>query len=223
VWKENNQQLPKKVIGVVKDYNQQSLRSEIGPIVFTLKKYTTAPWAGEFFIFKKDAKSVKTTLADVQSLWDTTYPQNPFDYFFMDEFFNAQYKNDEKFGKVFAVFSGLTIFIASLGLFGLTAYMTAMRTKEIGIRKVLGSSILELIWLLSGSYLVLVFVSFIIACPIAIAVMNTWLSQFAYRIPLDAWIFICAGLLCFLIALVTVGTKSWQSANLNPVRSLKYE
>ena len=144
---------------------------------------------------------MKNSIADIHGLWNSIYPQNPFDYFFMDDYFNAQYKNDEQFGKVFTVFSGLAIFIASLGLFGLTAYMTAMRTKEIGVRKVLGSSTFGLVRLLSANYLVLVLISFIIACPIAMVIMEEWLSQFAYRIPLSLWIFISAGLLCFFIAI----------------------
>lgn len=223
IWNENDQHLPKRVIGVVKDFNQQSLRKKVEPIVFTLKKYVNAPWAGEFYVFKMNVDDLKTSIADVHRLWNNIYPQNPFDYFFMDEYFNAQYKNDEQFGKVFTVFSGLAIFIASLGLFGLTAHMTAMRTKEIGVRKVLGSSTFGLIRLLSSNYLLLVLISFIIACPIAIIVMEEWLSQFAYRIPLSVWIFISAGLFCLFIAMVTVGIKSWQAAKMDPVRSLKYE
>ena len=223
MWNENDQQLPKRVIGVVKDFNQQSFHKNVEPIVFTLKKYVSAPWAGEFYAFKMNGDDLKNSIAGIHALWNSIYPQNPFDYFFMDDYFNAQYKNDEQFGKVFTVFSGLAIFIASLGLFGLTAYMTAMRTKEIGVRKVLGSSTFGLVRLLSANYLVLVLISFIIACPIAMVIMEEWLSQFAYRIPLSVWIFIGAGLICFLIATITVGIKSWQAAKMDPARSLKYE
>jgi putative ABC transport system permease protein len=223
LWDENDQQFPKRVVGVVKDFNQQSLRKKVEPIVFTLKNYVIAPWAGEFYAFKINGTDLKTSIADIHTLWNSIYPQNPFDYFFMDEYFNAQYKNDEQFGKVFTIFSGLAIFIAALGLFGLTAYMTAMRTKEIGVRKVLGASTFGLIRLLSANYLLLVLISFIIACPVAILIMEEWLSQFAYRIPLSLWIFLGAGLLCFLIAAMTVGLKSWQSARMDPARSLKYE
>ena len=223
MWNENEQQFPKRVIGVVKDFNQQSFHKNVEPIVFTLKKYVNAPWAGEFYAFKMNGDDLKNSIADIHALWNRIYPQNPFDYFFMDDYFNAQYKNDEQFGKVFTVFSGLAIFIASLGLFGLTAYMTAMRTKEIGVRKVLGSSTFGLVRLLSANYLVLVLISFIIACPIAMVIMEEWLSQFAYRMPLSVWIFVGAGLLCFFIATITVGIKSWQAAKMDPARSLKYE
>ncbi|HEY0656413.1 MAG TPA: ABC transporter permease [Chryseosolibacter sp.] len=223
LWEENEQLLPKRVIGVVADFNQQSLRKTVEPIVFTLKKYIFAPWAGEFYAVKIAGNDIKSSVASIESLWKSAYPQSPFDYFFLDDYFNAQYKNDEQFGKVFSLFSALAIFIASLGLFGLTAYMTSMRTKEIGIRKVLGSGTFELITLLSKNYLLLVVFSFLIACPIAYLLMDEWLSQFAYRIPLSAWIFFTAGITCILIAVATVGLRSWQSAKMDPARSLKYE
>jgi putative ABC transport system permease protein len=207
----------------VKDFNQQSLRKKVEPIVFTLKKYVFAPWAGEYYSFKVNSKDVKASINNIKTLWSAIYPENPFDYFFLDQYFNTQYKNDDQFGKVFTVFSGLAIFISSLGLFGLTAYMTAVRTKEIGIRKVLGSSTFQLVRLLSGDYLKLVLIAFLIACPLAMMLMNQWLSQFAYQIPLSIWIFICAGLFSFLTALFTVSAKGFQSANMDPVKALKYE
>lgn len=223
IWHENGKDLPKTVIGVVKDFNQQSLRKKVEPIVFTLKKYVYAPWAGEYYSFKVNSKDVKASIAGIEKVWATIYPQNPFDYFFLDEYFNAQYKNDDQFGKVFTIFSTMAIFIASLGLFGLTAYMTAARTKEIGVRKVLGSSTFQLVRLLSVDYLKLIVMAFIIACPIAMMLMDEWLSQFAYRIPLSIWIFISAGVLCLLTALLTVSVRSFQSAIMNPVKALKHE
>ena len=223
LWEENEGQFPKEVIGVVSDFNQQSLRNKVEPIVFTLKKYVYAPWSGEFFAFKMSASNLEGSIKEVRRLWTATFPENPFDYFFLDDYFNAQYKNDVRFGKVVTVFSALAIFIASLGLFGLTAYMTAMRTKEIGVRKVLGSSSFQLVTLLSSQYLKLVLVAFLIACPIGLYLMNAWLSQFAYRIPLSIWIFAGAGVFCFVTAILTVGLKSWQSANLDPAKALKYE
>jgi putative ABC transport system permease protein len=223
IWDENGRQLPKIVIGVVKDFNQQSLRKKVESIVFTLKQYVFAPWAGEYYSFKVNGPDLKASINNIKKLWGAVYPQSPFDYFFLDEYFNAQYKNDDRFGKVFTVFSALAIFIASLGLFGLTAYMTALRTKEIGVRKVLGSSTYQLVSLLSGSYLKLVLIAFIIACPIAIVLVDEWLSQFAYHIPLSVWIFISAGALCFFTAMLTVGIKSWQTANIDPVKALRYE
>ena len=223
LWNENETQLQKQVIGVVRDFNQQSLRNKVEPIVFTLKKHVYAPWAGEFYAFKIRSADLNASIEEIQTIWKATFPANPFDYFFLDDYFNAQYRSDEHLGKIFTVFSTLAIFIASLGLFGLTAYMTAMRTKEIGVRKVLGSSPFQLVRLLSTQYLKLVVIAFILACPIGMYLMNEWLSQFAYRIPLSIWIFVCAGLLCFTTAMLTVGLKSWQSANMDPAKALKYE
>jgi putative ABC transport system permease protein len=196
---------------------------KVEPIVFTLKEYIFAPWAGEFYSFKMSAENFQASMQQVDQLWKRVYPQNPFDYFFVDEYFNAQYQNDNRFGKVFTVFSALAIFIASLGLFGLTAYMTALRTKEIGVRKVLGSTTFQLVRLLSTHYVLLVVIAFIIACPLSYLLMDEWLSQFAYRIPLGVWIFMSAGILCLVTAIATVGIKSWQSANMNPAAALKYE
>jgi putative ABC transport system permease protein len=223
IWHENGELLPKKVIGVIKDFNQQSLRMKVEPIVFTLKEYVFAPWADEFYSFKINGENVQASTEQIDQLWKRIYPQNPFDYFFVDEYFNAQYKNDNRFGKVFTLFSALALFIASLGLFGLTAYMTALRTKEIGVRKVLGSTTFQLVRLLSTSYLALVLIAFVIACPLSYMLMDEWLSQFSYRIDLGLWIFISAGILCLLTAISTVGVKSWQSANMNPATALKYE
>jgi putative ABC transport system permease protein len=223
MWGENSGPQPKRVVGVVKDFHQQSLRKEVGPIVFTLKKYVYAPWAGEFYSFKIPAKNAAASIASIQQVWKEVYPANPFDYFFLNDFFNAQYKNDEQFGKIFSAFSTLAILIACLGLFGLTSYMTALRTKEIGIRKVLGSSALNLVQLLSKNFIILVLISFMLACPLAAYGMNQWLEQFAYRIPLSAWIFIVSGLLCLTVAILTVGLKSWKAANINPAQALQYE
>ena len=223
LWSEGDKRLAKEVIGVIADFNQQSLHNKIEPIVFTLKEYVFAPWAGEFYAFKIRSPDLKASIEEIRKLWNNTFHQNPFDYFFVDDYFNAQYRNDEQLGKVFTAFSILAIFIACLGLFGLTAYMTVMRTKEIGVRKVMGSSSFQLVRLLSSQYLKLVLIAFVIACPIAIYLMNEWLSQFTYHISLNIWIFLVAGLICFSIAVVTVGVKSWQSANLDPAKALKCE
>jgi putative ABC transport system permease protein len=222
MWNEETPQ-PRRVVGVVKDFHQQSLRTEVEPIVFTLKKYVYAPWAGEFYSFKIPANTAAASIASIQKVWKEVYPENPFDYFFLDDFFNAQYKNDEQFGKIFGAFSTLAILIACLGLFGLASYMTSLRTKEIGIRKVLGSSALCLVQLLSKKFVVLVLISFLLACPLAAYVMDQWLEQFAYRTPLSAWIFIVSGLLCLTVAILTVGLKSWKVANINPAQALKFE
>jgi putative ABC transport system permease protein len=223
MWNEGEEQLPRRVIGIVRDFNQQSFKKKIEPIVFTLREYVYAPWAGEYYSFKISGNDLQATIANIEQLWKKVYPQNPFDYFFLDEHFDTQYRNDRQFGKVFTMFAAFAILIASLGLFGLTAYMISMRTKEIGVRKVLGSSSFQLVHLLSSSYLMLVIIAFVFAIPIAYWLMSMWLSQFEYRINISALTFLLAGAISFLTAMITVGYKSWSAANMNPADALKYE
>ncbi|MFZ6013499.1 MAG: ABC transporter permease [Bacteroidota bacterium] len=224
IWDENErQQLPKRVVGVVKDFYQQSLKTEVGPIVFALKRYLSAPWAGEYYAFKISRGNVNGSIIDIHKVWSEVFPGNPFDYFFLEDFFDAQYNNEQNFGHVFGLFAGLAILIACLGLFGLTSYMTILRTKEIGIRKILGSSSLGIVRLLSRDFMLWVLIAFVLACPVSAYLMSQWLEQFAYRIEMSVWIFVLAGLICFVIALFTVSWKSWQAANINPTHALRYE
>jgi len=151
------------------------------------------------------------------------FTDNPFDYFFLDNYFFNQYKSDQRFGRVFAVFSFLAIIIASLGLFGVSSYLILLRTKEIGVRKVLGSSSARVVGLLTRDFMWWVLIAFLLACPIAAYLMNQWLQEFPYKIALRPWIFITAGALCMTLALITVTWKSWHMANINPAEALKNE
>jgi putative ABC transport system permease protein len=223
IWNDGSKQLSKTVIGVVNDVNQQSLHRKVEPIVYTLKKYVYAPWAGEFYSFKIKTAEVSTTIGELEKKWKQIYAGNPFDYFFLDDYYNAQYKSDDQFGKVFMLFSGLAIFIACLGLFGLTAYMVAMRTKEIGIRKILGSSSFELVALLSRNYLLLVILAVIIGCPVSFYLVREWQSQFAYKAPITVWVFVGASMMAIVTAFLTVGIKSWKASLLDPAKALKCE
>ncbi|NJM24321.1 MAG: hypothetical protein HC859_01105 [Bacteroidia bacterium] len=149
-WHENeNTHIPRTVIGVVKDFNQQSLKVTVEPIIFALKKYLFAPWAGEYYAFRLKPGSTRSAVADVQATWNQVFAGNPFDYFFLENYYDAQYSSDNRFSNVFELFAALAIFVACIGLFGLSTYMAIRRTKEIGIRKVLGSSILGIMVLLS--------------------------------------------------------------------------
>jgi putative ABC transport system permease protein len=224
IWHESeNNQVPKKVIGVVKDFNQTSFRNEVGPMVFALKKYLFAPWAGEYYAFKIPASNIDQSITGIQQVWEKVFTDNPFDYFFLDDYFFNQYKSDQRFGRVFAVFSFLAMIIASLGLFGVSSYLILLRTKEIGVRKVLGSSSSGVVRLLTRDFMWWVFIAFVLACPIAAYLMNQWLQEFAFKIPLSPWIFIVAGASCMTLALITVTWKSWQMANINPAEALKNE
>jgi putative ABC transport system permease protein len=155
--------------------------------------------------------------------YDAFFPGNLFDYYFLDEKYNAQYSNDKLFGTSFGIFAGLAICIACLGLFGLSLFASAQRTKEIGVRKVLGASTPGLIMLLSKDFIKLVVIAVAIASPAAWFVMHSWLNDFAYRIKMSPWIFTAAGLSAVIIALGTISFQALKAATANPVHALRSE
>ena len=164
-----------------------------------------------------------SAIGTIKSKYNSFFPGNLFDYYFIDNQFNALYKNDQLFGKIFALFAGFAIFIACLGLLGLALFTTAQRTKEIGVRKVLGASAASIVLLLSKDFVRLIFISFLVASPVAWWVMHNWLEGFAYRIPISWWIFPGAGMLAFLIAIGTVSLQTMRAAAASPVKSLRSE
>ncbi len=206
------------VIGVVADYHQKSLRYPVEPTVIRPAYSTYAPIS-----IKVNPQNLSATIAAIRKKYDEFFSGNLFDYYFLDEKFNEQYKNDQLFGKVFAIFSGFAIFIACLGLLGLSLFATTQRTKEIGVRKVLGASVSNIVMLLSKDFIKLVIIAFVIASPVAWFVMHNWLQDFAYRINISWWIFIAAGLLAVVIALATISFQAIKAAIANPVRSLRTE
>ena len=145
------------------------------------------------------------------------------DYFFLDQFFNRQYEHDKQFGAIFSLFTGLAIFIACLGLFGLASFMTIQRTKEIGIRKALGSTSTNIVLLLSKGFIQLVLIANLIAWPLAWWIMNSWLQSFPYRIEVNPLLFIVAGAGVVIIAFISVGFQTVKAAKVNPAQTLKYE
>jgi putative ABC transport system permease protein len=163
------------------------------------------------------------TIAAIEKMWNSYFPNDPFKYFFLDESFAQQYKADVRFGEVFGLFASLAILIACFGLLGLSAYNVLQRTKEIGIRKVLGASVQNLVFTLSKEFLYLVLISLLIAVPLTWWVMDGWLQDFAYRISIQWWVFALAGILAIAIALVTVGIQALKAAVANPVKSLRTE
>jgi putative ABC transport system permease protein len=167
--------------------------------------------------------SLSATIASIRKKYDDFFPGNLFDYYFLDEKFNGQYANDQLFGKVFSLFAGFAIFIACLGLLGLSLFATAQRTKEIGVRKVLGASISNILVLLSKDFIKLVLIASVIAFPVAWWIMHKWLQDFAYRINISWWIFLGAALLSIIIALGTISFQAFRAAVANPVRSLRTE
>jgi len=206
------------VVGVVADFHQKSLRYPIEPTMFFPGSSTWSP-----FSVKVDPHDLSSTIASLKKKYDSFFPGNLFDYYFLDEKFNEQYSNDRLFGKVFAIFSGFAIFIACLGLLGLSLFATAQRTKEIGVRKVLGASVTNIVVLLSKDFIRLVIIAFVIASPVAWYVMHNWLRDFAYRINISWWVFLAAGLLAVIIALGTISFQAIRVAIANPVKSLRTE
>ncbi|MEM1135233.1 MAG: ABC transporter permease [Bacteroidota bacterium] len=207
-----------KVVGVLDDYHQMSLKNVHQPMVFRL-----IPASNSFYSIKLQTAGISASLGRIQEKWNTFFPGNPFEYFFLDTFFNRQYQSEERFGTVFTFFSGLAIFIAGLGLFGLSSFTARQRTKEIGVRKVLGSTVSNIFLLLSSDFMKLVLLANIIAWPLCWFMMEEWLSAFPYRVAISWWIFPAAGLLVLLISVATVSYQTIRAATANPVDALKYE
>ncbi len=206
-----------EVVGVVDDYHQMSLKNNTAPIVMRLTS------SSSFFAFKIESENYQKILGEVKSSWDEFFPGNPYDYFFLDEFFNRQYDPDRQFGQVFGLFSMLAIFVSCLGLFGLASFMTAQRTKEIGIRKALGSTVPAISILLASGFVRLVIIGALIATPIAWVIMSTWLETFPYHININPLIFVVSGLIVIVIAVGSVGYQTIKAALASPADTLRYE
>jgi len=174
-------------------------------------------------LLKLDGSNISSTLAAMEDKWKQMAPHRPFDYQFLDQEFDALYSAEERTGSLAATFAILAILIACLGLLGLTAFAAQQRTKEIGIRKVLGASVANIVGLLSKDFLVLVLISMLIAFPVAWWAMSSWLEDFVYRINISWWIFALAGIAALAIALVTVASQAIRAANSDPVNSLRSE
>lgn len=207
-----------EIIGVLEDYHQMSLKEQVTPLV-----YRYVPAAAQFLSFKVEGNNYQEVLAGLQKAWDERFPGNPMDYFFLDQFFNRQYDSDRRFGQIFSMFTVLAIFVACLGLFGLASFMTLQRTKEIGIRKALGSTSSEVVLLLSKGFIQLVIIANMIAWPLAWFIMNRWLEGFPYRININPVLFVVAGLVVVVIAFISVGAQTLKAASVNPAKTLRSE
>ncbi len=213
VWNKNW-----NIVGVIRDFHQKSLHYAMEPVVMMPFCGTDHPIS-----VKLKGKDLASIIQSIKSKYNAFFPGNLFDHYFIDDRFNALYKNDQLFGKVFALFACFAICIACLGLLGLSLFTTAQRTKEIGVRKVLGATSSSIVFLLSKDFIRLIIISFLIASPLAWLVMNSWLQGFAYRIPISWWIFPGAGLLALCIALGTVSFQTMKAAAMNPAESLRSE
>ena len=206
------------IIGVINDYHQKSLRYPLEPIILQPFYGTNNP-----FSIKVNTTDLASTINAIKTKYASFFPGSLFNYYFLDEKFNAQYKNEQLFGKAFSVFAAFAIFIACLGLLGLSLFATTQRVKEIGVRKVLGASVSNIVLLLSKDFIRLVIIAFVIAAPLAYYIMSVWLQDFAYRINIAWWIYAVAGLLAVAIALITISFQAIKAALSNPVKSLRTE
>jgi putative ABC transport system permease protein len=210
------------IIGVIKDYHQQSLQKDFTPIIlFMDPEYSWIPIT--YFSVSIATDNLPSVITAVQDKWSLFFPESSFDYFFLDDFFNRQYKADQQYGSTFAIFSFLAIFIAIMGLFGLTLFTTTSRTKEIGIRKVHGASISSIFILLNRELLRLLLFSSIIAVPAAYFLIGKWLDNYAFRLHLQWWMFIVPIMFVLFLSLLTTGYITFKAALSNPSRSLRYE
>ncbi len=206
------------VVGVVRDFNFTTMREAIGPlIIFPDTGYV------RYLLVRTNSNQLPAQLDRMQAAWKSIIPDRPFSYHFLDEDYDRLYQADQRTGQLFTLFSVLAIFLALLGLFGLAAISTVQRTKEIGIRKVLGASTGNIALLLARSFMALIIVAFVIATPVAWLVSSRWLDNFSYRITLPVWTFPLAGLAVLLVAFTTVGFHAWRASRLNPAISLKTE
>jgi putative ABC transport system permease protein len=215
----DNAQFYRKVVGVVKDYNQNSLYDAIEPLIIYLGR-------GVNYVFIRLAPGdLHNSVATIEKEWKQYFPGSPFEYSFLNEKLDSQYKADEKRSQIFTMFSAMTIVIACLGLLGLAAYTTEQRTKEIGVRKVIGASVNSLVMLVSKEFFLLVLIGTLLAFPAAWYFTNKWLQNFAYRIDMNGeWTtFIMSAFLAITITLITVGYHVIRAALANPVNALRDE
>lgn len=214
---ENNQVEAFHVIGIVKDFNFSTMHEKVGPLVMELDNN----WGN--MILRINTKNIPSLISQIKSKWTSMAPGPSFSYTFMDNDFNNLYHADQQTGKLFITFAVFAIFIACLGLFGLVTYAAEQRTKEIGIRKVLGAGVGRIVAMLSKEFVRLVFIASLIGFPVAWWAMDKWLQSFAYRINISWWVFVIAGLTTMTIALVTISFQTIKAAIANPVKSLRAE
>ncbi|MGN6419476.1 MAG: ABC transporter permease [Pseudobacter sp.] len=208
-----------QIIGIMKDFNYTSLQTEIKPLTMRMSENG----GYDHLTVNVAAGQIPATIAAIEKQWKEMIPNLPFSYTFIDEIFDRQYRDEQRFGKLFLNFAGLAIFISCLGLLGLTAYSTMQRTKEIGIRKVMGASVPNILHLLSREFIWLAAISFLVAAPVAWYFMQKWLQNFAFRINIGWYVFVIAGVAALLIGLITISFQAVKAAIANPVKSLRTE
>jgi ABC-type antimicrobial peptide transport system permease subunit len=217
---ENKENL---VVGIVADFNQHSLHDPIKPLVIATHTSQERNFSVALQPQNTEGTTWKTAISKIEKAYKQIYPDDDFEYTFFDESIAKFYTEEQNISKLLMWATGLAIFISCLGLLGLTIYITNQRRKEIGVRKVVGATVAQIVTLLSKDFLKLIAVAFIIAVPIAWYGANTWLQNFAYRTSLSWWIFFAGGVIMFLIALLILCVRTFKAARSNPVKSLRTE
>jgi putative ABC transport system permease protein len=209
-----------KVIGVVKDFQYHSLHKSIDPVLIHV---FPASYYNDYLVLRLEGADLQGTLAALKAGWESFNPSRPFEYSFLDEKIDAMYRAEQRLSRIFSAFSILTVFVACLGLFGLASYSTEQRTKEIGVRKVLGATTTDILRLLSKDFMKLVVAGFLLAVPLVLYFMDRWLQNFAEQVDLGFGMFLLVGLVAFTVAMVAVSLQSVRAATMNPVDSLRSE
>jgi putative ABC transport system permease protein len=208
-----------EVIGVMEDYHQLSLREEISPVLFRVNENPNH----DFAIADVNSENISQTLAQLESTWKATNSDTPFEYSFLDENIQKQYAEDKKISMVITTFTIIAMIISCLGLYGLSTYMAEKRFKEIGVRKVLGASVQQIVVMMSNEFVRLVLISFVISVPLSFYAMTRWLEGFAYHISPDLSLYVLAGSAALLIAVLTISFESIRAASGNPINALRNE
>ena len=207
-----------KVVGVLKDFKDRSFRHELAPLLITTN-VTMYNQAG----IKLTTANLASTLRSVKEIWEGTFPNFVYEYRFLDEKIAAFYKQENQLAQLYKIFAGIAIFLSCLGLYGLASFMAVQKIKEVGIRKVLGATAGNIVYLFSKEFIILIAIAFVIATPIAWYYMHQWLQDYAYRIHVSGWLFVAGGLVALLIALATISFQTIKAAIANPVKSLRTE
>lgn len=215
--------LPYRIVGVVKDFNVQSLENNVVPTIYSISNAHCGFRSGGAILVKIKSNRMKAALAGITKIWKKFEPDYPIRYTFLDQNFKNLYATYDRLSEIVLFFSVISVLIAVSGLFALTSFLAQLRVKEIGVRKVLGASVVNITTLLSRDFMKLVILAIIIATPIAFWAMSKWLSDFAYRISLQWWMFALSGVSVIIITVLTVGSQAMRSAMVNPVKSLRSE
>jgi ABC-type antimicrobial peptide transport system permease subunit len=206
------------VVGVLKDFNDRSFRHHVAPLMIAtnMTMYTQAG-------IKLETKNISSTLQAVKKIWDETFPNFVYEYRFLDDKIESFYKQEGQLAQLYKIFAAIAIFLSCLGLYGLASFMAVQRIKEVGIRKVLGATAGNIVYMFSKEFIILIAIAFAIATPLAWYYMRQWLQDYAYRINISWWILAAGGLATMIIALATISFQAIRAAMANPVKSLRTE